>query len=134
MKNILELYKLGISENTIMEMIELNPDIKELDDNEINEKIEILKSINCNDRQIKNIISSNALYLSRLNTDIINLLNRLNSLGFNSLNILIDSNPYILNLDVFEVDNYIDKRLKNGEVLEDIVDDLESNPSLFLDI
>ena len=134
MKNILELYKLGISENTIMEMIELNPDIKELDDNEINEKIEILKSINCNDRQIKNIISSNAMYLSKLNTDIINLLNRLNSLGFNSLNILIDSNPYILNLDVFEVDNYIDKRLKNGEVLEDIVDDLESNPSLFLDI
>jgi len=134
MQNILELYKLGISDDAIMEMVELNPEIKDLDDNEINEKIEILKSINCNDRQIKNIISSNALYLSRLNTDIINLLNRLNSLGFNSLNILIDSNPYILNLDVFEVDNYIDKRLKNGEVLEDIVDDLEGNPSLFLDI
>ena len=91
MNNIFELYKLGISEDTIMEMIELNPDIKELDDNEINEKIDILKSINCSDRQIKNIISSNALYLSRLNTDIINLLNRLNHLGFTTLNILIDS-------------------------------------------
>lgn len=42
MNNILELYKLGISEDTIMEMIEFNPDIKDLDDNEINEKIEIL--------------------------------------------------------------------------------------------
>ena len=47
------------------------------------------------------------------------------------LNILFDSNPYILNLEVFEIENYINSRLDSGEKLEDIIDDLDSNPILF---
>ena len=54
--------------------------------------------------------------------------------GFTTLNILFDGNPYILNLDDFEIENYIENREKEGEKVEDIVDDLESNPYLFQEI
>ena len=50
------------------------------------------------------------------------------------LNILFDSNAYILNLVVFEIENYINNRLDSGEELEDIIDDLDSNPILFNEI
>ena len=128
-----ELFNLGISEDTIKTMMELNPNIKEITNKEINDKIKILKGINCTDSQIKNIISSNSLYLDKLNEDIIKLIKYLLEKGFRTLNILFDSNPYILNLEVFEIDNYINKRL-SSEKLEDIIDDLDSNPYLFNEI
>ncbi len=129
-----ELYNLEISENTLLTMLEMNPEIKELTSDEVLNKISLLKSINCSERQITNIISSNSVYLTRLDTDIKKLINYLASVGFKDLNILFDSNPYILNLDEFEVKDYIDKRIKSGELLSDIVNDLDSQPYLFLDM
>ena len=126
-----ELVDLGISEVTLKSMIELNPEILKLSDEEVKEKEEILKLIGCNGNQVLSIISSNAMYLSRMNSDVIELINYLNEIGFTTLRILFDSNPFILNLDVFEIRNYIDKRIENGESLEDIVDDLDSNTYLF---
>ena len=38
------------------------------------------------------------------------------------------------NLDVFEIDDYVKSRLSNGELLEDIVDDLDTNTYLFNEI
>ena len=70
----------------------------------------------------------------RSNNDVIKLLAFLDKLGFSVLSILIDSNPYILNLDVFEIDDYVKSRLSNGELLEDIVDDLDTNTYLFNEI
>ena len=129
-----ELYNLEIDENTLLTMIEMNPEIKELTNEEVLDKINLLQIINCNKRQIKNIISSNSLYLTRLNTDIKKLINYLVSIGFKDLNILFEANPYILNLDEFEIKDYIDKRIKSGELLNNIVDDLDSNPYLFLEM
>ena len=126
-----ELYNIGISENTIKSMLEINPELKDITKKEIEEKENILNRINCDNTQIINIISSNPIFLSRINTDIIKLLNYLINLGFKTLNILFDSNPYILNLDVFEIEEYINKRKNKGEELEDIIDDLDSNPYLF---
>ena len=129
-----ELFNLGISEDVIKEMLELNPNIKDLTSEEIKDKVKLLKSINCSDNQIINIISSNSLYLSRLNKDIVELIKYLLEKGFKCINILFDSNPYILNLDSFEIENYINKRLRKNEILEDIIDDLDSNPYLFNEI
>ena len=129
-----ELYNLEIDENTLLTMVEMNPELKELTNEEVLDKINLLEIINCNKRQIKNIISSNSLYLTRLNTDIKKLINYLVSIGFKDLNILFEANPYILNLDEFEVKDYIDKRIKSGELLSNIVDDLDSNPYLFLEM
>lgn len=123
-----ELFNLGLSDETIKNMYELNPD---MEDKDILEKKYILEEIKCSNNQIRNIISSNVLFISKLNTDVINLINCLYSYGFDNLNILFDANPYILNLDVFEIENYIKKRQENGELLEEIVEDLDSNPYLF---
>lgn len=128
------LRKIGISDNTIEQMEEICPNIKELEAKEILEKIEILKNIKCDEIQIRNIISSNAQYLDRSNTDIEKLIKKLEELGFDTLNILFDGNPYILNLDDYEIENYIKNREDKGELLEDIVDDMSSTPYIFQEI
>ena len=110
-----ELYNLEIDDDTLLTMLEMNPEIKELTSNEVLNKINLLKIINCSNRQITNIISSNSIYLSRMDDDIKKLISYLLSVGFKSLNILFDSNTYILNLDEFEVKNYINKRFISGE-------------------
>ena len=125
------LYKLGLEEKEIYEMIERCKDIKDLTEEEIEQKILLLKKLDCNERHIRNIIVSNPDYLNRTNSDILKLINKLFILDFDCINILLDSNPYILNKDDFEVEGYIKNRLENGEELEDIVDDLNSNPILF---
>lgn len=126
-----ELYRIGISENTIKNMLELVPSIFEMSEKEIIEKELILKKLNCDDNQIINIISSNPMYLDRTNDEVLKLINKLKEYGFSTLNILLDSNPYILNLEVFEIEKYINERLNNEEKLDDIIDDLESNPIIF---
>mgnify|MGYP000674822451 FL=1 len=132
MKEILK--KIGISEKTINQMEEICPNIKDLTNEEVLSKIEILKDINCDDIQIRNIISSNAMYLDKSNTDINKLINELRKLGFDNLDLLFDGNPNILNLDDFEVRKYIKDRERNGELLEDIVDDMSSNLFIFEEI
>lgn len=129
-----ELFSIGISLTTLSNMLEINPEIKDMSNEEIKEKIELLKLINCTDKQIINIISSNALYLSMTKSDYLKLITHLSKLGFNTLNILFDSNPYILDLSPFEIEHYIDTKQKEGILLEDIIDELESNPYLFSEI
>lgn len=126
-----ELYNIGISKITLKNMLEINPELKELSNNEILEKKIILRKIGCNDDQLLNIISSNSIFLSRTNGEIIKLIEYLKKLGFNHFNVLFDANPYILNLEPFEIDNYIKNRINNGELFEEIIDDLDSNPYLF---
>lgn len=129
-----ELYNLGISNNTIKSMIELVPNIKDMSINDVREKEILLKNIGCNREQVVNIISSNAMFLDRTNGELERLIDKLNNLGFTSLNILFDSNPYILNLEPFEIDNYIAVRLNKGELFGDIIDEIESNTYLFNDM
>lgn len=125
------LIDLGIDEVSLKMMMELNPYIKDLNEEEIKEKISILSSLNCSEEQIRNIIVTNSLIFNRSNEDILSLIKKLVDFGFTSLNLLFDSNPFILNLDAYEIDNYINSRLENNEALEDVVDDLETNPWLF---
>ena len=55
------LKELGISEKVYGEMQELCPNINELSDNEIMNKVNILKQINCNDMQIMHQQTTNKL-------------------------------------------------------------------------
>lgn len=126
-----ELYNLELSDNTIKGMCELNPEVMDLTEEEIIKKEDLLENLGADRQEIINIIGSNSLYLSRTDEEINNLVVCLKKYGFTNLNILFDSNPYILNLDPFEIDNYINDRVQKGEELSDIVDDLDSNPYLF---
>ena len=129
-----ELYNLEISDSTLKSMIEINPEIINMEKEDINNKIILLNNIGCSSTQITNIISSNPTYLSRSNDDINDLINTLNNYGFKTLNILFDSNPHILNLDSYEITYYIDNEISNGKNLDDIIDNLDSNPYLFNEI
>lgn len=131
---MINLFNIGINEDELKNILEICPNVKDISKEEIKNKINILESIGCNERHIRNIIISNPMYLDLINEDIFKLINRLLEIGFDTLNLLFDSNPYILNLDSFEIDNYIKDRIDNGEILEDIVDDLDSNPYLFNEI
>lgn len=128
------LKKMGISESTINNMVEMCENIKELSAEEIFKKIDILKKENCDEIQIRNIISSNASYLDKSDTDINKLITKLKEYGFTNLDLLFDGNPYILNLDDFEIERYIKGRLETGELLEDIVDDMSANLFVFSEI
>ncbi len=126
-----ELYNIGISEDTIKSMVEMNHELLNMKDEVVIQKEELLKNIECSDTQILNIISSNPMFLSKSILEIERLLAYLNEIGFKMLNILLDANPYILNLEPFEIDDYINKRKNSGESLEDIIDNLDAHPCLF---
>lgn len=132
MKEILK--KMGISEKTIKAMEEMCPNMNNITEKELLEKIKILNDINCDNIQIRNIISSNAMYLDKSNTDIEKMINKLQELGFENLDLIFDGNPYVLNLEAFEIEKYIKDREKQGELLEDIVDEMSSTPFLFNEI
>ncbi len=123
-----ELYNLGLSEIDIKNIIETYPEIKDLTDEEIAKNIEILKNINCNDKHIRNILIANPYYLNRSINDIKSLIMKLKEINIVNINLLFDSNPFLLNRDSYEIDEYIKKELEEGKKLEIIVDELESNP------
>lgn len=128
------LFELGISDETINNMVTLFPEIRNMNEKDLQKKVTILEKIGCSRNQIANIVGSNPEYLTKSNKVVLELINKLIDLGFRNLNILFDSNPYVLNFEAFEIENYINNRIKNGELLEDIVDDLDSNPYLFSEV
>ena len=122
------LFELGISDKEIKFMLEQCSDILNMKDEEVIEKIDILKYIGCNMKQIKNIIVGNPYYLDRMNEDILKLISYLKKIGLTSINLLFDSNPFFLNYDRFEVEEYINKKIDNGMDLDDVVYSIEDNP------
>lgn len=125
---MLELYNLGLSDGEIKDMIEICPEILQLSKEEIHNNIDLLKRLECNERYIKNIIISNPFYLNRTIDDITKLINKFIQIGVTNIDMLLDSNPFILNKDAYEIDEYIDIEKNEGKNLEDIVNEFESNP------
>lgn len=125
---------MGISKENLENILNIYSNLKNITDIEVIRKKNILKQIGCSDFQIINIIGCNVMFLNRTDESIIKLLYYLYSKGFTTLSILLDSNPYILNLEIFEIEKYLEIRLQNNELLEDIIDAMESNPALFNEI
>ncbi len=126
-----KLIELGIRDIDINNIKEF---INEDNIEDFNKIIILLKSINCNDSMIRNIVVGNPFILQRDYEDILELTNYLTSIGFKNLNLLYDSYPMFLNKDKFEIEDYIESKVKNNNSLEDIIDDLESNPLLIEEI
>lgn len=123
-----ELFSWNLNDLDIKEMISINKDILNLDNEEIRNIISILKYINCSDSEIRNILVTNPNYLSRCYSDVIDLINKFKSLNIDDLNELFNSNPHLLNKDVFEIEDYINNEISNGKKLDYIIDELVSNP------
>ena len=120
-----QLFELGLNQNDIEDMINLNPDIANLD-KEIIELITLLKEVGCKDRHIKNILISNPMYLSRSKTDVLKLIELLKELGITNLEITFDTNPWLLNKDVFEINEFIKEQKELGLNMYDIVDMIDN--------
>ena len=58
-----KLIEIGFDEKEIQSMMELNPYV--IEENDIAILIDILSILNCNQEEIKNIVITNPLYLSR---------------------------------------------------------------------
>ena len=122
------LFNLGISDNDIRNMLEQCPNMIDMSYKEINEKLEILTYIGCNLKHIKNIIVSNPCYLDRTNNDILKLISYLKEIGVRNINLVFDSNPFLLNKDDYVIREYVINRQRMGYSLKDIVDIFDSNP------
>ena len=120
------LFNIGFNENDIKNIIEINKDIIELSNEEIKKLISILISVGCKDYHIRNIISANPCYLSRSTNDIKQLINKLLSLGIQHLEITFDSNPWLLNKDAYEIDQYIYEEKSKGLSIDEIIDKIDS--------
>jgi len=125
------LRKLGISEEEICDMMEMCPEIGEMEVRDLLDKITLLKEVNCDDDQIRDIIASNPFYLDRFDTDVRKTFAQLRQYGFERIDEMLEGDPYLLNLDDFEIIDHIQRELDKGEALEDIVDEWSLNPYRF---
>lgn len=122
------LYNLGLTYSDLKNMVELCPELEDMSDQTIIHNLNILINLNCNEKQIKNILISNPFYLTRDDDDILNLIKKLYEINIIDINILLESNPFLLNKNSYEIDEYIEQELKLGKDLEEIIDEFESNP------
>lgn len=120
------LLELGIDEEDVKNIMEFNKPYTDYDDYKKN--IETLKIIECDDKEINNIIISNPNILIRSNEDIIKLIKKLRFYGFSNINILFDTNPFLLNKDDYEIEEYFNDKIKQGLSVSEIIDIIESEP------
>ena len=120
------LFNLGLNENEIKNIITTNNEVMDLSDEEIKSLISILVNVGCKDYHIKNIIIANPYYLSRSITDVNNLISKLSLLGITHLETTFDSNPWLLNKDAYEIDEYIKDEQFKGLSLDEIIDNIGS--------
>ena len=100
-----ELYKLNIPDNELEYMLEVNPEIKE-------------------------ILISCPLYLSRNIEDVLDLFKKLLNYKITYLNYFIEADPFILLRDDYEIDEYVKTQSALGRDLNSIIDEFELNPYL----
>lgn len=124
----MKLYEVGFNDDELKEMVNINRELVNITDEDIDNHILFLEELGCKQRHIKNILISNPFYLNRSLEELKDLIKYLNGLGFTYLNLLFDSNPELLNKDVFEIEEFINKKKNDGISLEDIVDLIDSNP------
>lgn len=126
---MIELYKLGILKTEVEDMVIICPDI--VNPNcEIGFKIELLISIGCTLSQIKHILISNPICLSFLVEEWKEKIEYFKKCGLTSLNILLEENPYFLNYDILEIEQYLLKKQNEGQTFEDSITMIQENPYL----
>ena len=92
--------------------------------------IMLLKSLNCSDEHIKNIILSDVFYLTRTKNDVQKLLIELYDRGISTddLTELIQNYPYILEKDDFEISEFFNQKMGDGATQEEVCEMILSNP------
>lgn len=114
------LIRYGFSIEEIKNMMDSNQEIEGIEDKDIYELIEILINIGCVNSQIKNIFICNPFCISRNIIEIHKSINKYKELGLDNLNVMFDSNPYLLNLEDIEIENIYNESIEKGYTKEQV--------------
>ncbi len=119
-----ELYSIGFDDQELIDIINCNPEIRHMDNNEINEFIKLFQALNFNDEEIKSIIYANPYALNRSMDDIERLLLKFSLLGISNFKDMFVNNPFMIDKDDYEVDEFIVNQELLGKDVDEILDDL----------
>lgn len=120
------LIKYGFTIEEFQNMLLDNPDISDITDNSILTIINYLVDNGCSNSQIRNILIANPYILSSDLDEISILIDRFKEL-FDNINLLFDSNPFILNWNLKKLNNFISKMIDSDYSMEYIYDYLLNN-------
>ena len=121
------LIRFGFTIEEINIMMDTNEDISLVSDNDVNEVINLLKDNNCSIDTIKNIFICNPFTITNNINDTIKLIDKLKELGFKNINLLFDSNPYILNISDKTIEKLYNKKRDEGLEKSEILDFISYN-------
>ena len=119
--NMNYLYNLDLNENEILDIAEANGEVQDLSEEEIIKYIYVLIDIGCTQKQIHTIITSNPAYFSRDVDDVGTFLRKLKSYDVD-VSLALEANPWLLNKDSFELDEFINEKRSLGIADDKILD------------
>lgn len=119
--NMNYLYNLDLNENEILDIVDANEEVKDLSEEEMLKYIYILIDIGCTQKQIHTIITSNPAYFSRDVEDVGTFLRKLKSYDVD-VSLALEANPWLLNKDSFELDEFINEKRSLGIADDKILD------------
>ena len=115
------LYNLDLNENEILDIVEANGEVQDLSEEEMIKYIYVLIDIGCTQKQIHTIITSNPAYFSRDIDDVGTFLRKLKSYDVD-VSLALEANPWLLNKDSFELDDFINEKRSLGIADDKILD------------
>lgn len=115
------LYNLDLNENEILDIVEANGEVQDLSEEEMIKYIYVLIDIGCTQKQIHTIITSNPAYFSRDIEDVGTFLRKLKSYDVD-VSLALEANPWLLNKDSFELDEFINEKRSLGIADDKILD------------
>ena len=119
--NMNYLYNLDLNENEILDIAEANGEVQDLSEEEMIKYIYVLIDIGCTQKQIHTIITSNPAYFSRDVEDVGSFLRKLKSYDID-VSLAVEANPWLLNKDSFELDEFINEKRSLGIADDKILD------------
>ena len=123
------LKELEMEDQDIKNFLSMDIDFDSFNINDIKGNIELLKLFGFSLKEIRNIVIANPMFLNNMTKDTLDLLNYIREeLNITYLNLLFDSNPFLLSKEKFEIKEFVSKKEKEGLTKEDIKDLIESNP------
>ena len=119
--NMNYLYNLDLNENEILDIADANGEVQDLSEEEMIKYIYVLIDIGCTQKQIHTIITSNPAYFSRDIDDVGSFLRKLKSYDID-VSLAVEANPWLLNKDSFELDEFINEKRSLGIADDKILD------------
>lgn len=119
--NMNYLYNLDLNENEILGIAKANEGVQDLSEEEMVKYICILIDIGCSQKQIHTIITSNPAYFSRDVEDVGSFLRKLKSYDID-VSLAVEANPWLLNKNSFELDEFINEKRSLGIADDKILD------------